>query len=133
TGAGPATEEAGRVRVVPGVARLVVENQLLDAVKVAPGAKRLLSRTRQDHERDRRVVGPREEFVVQHLAHGQGQTIERARTVQRGHPDLQAACAHDLEKHNIRIILHHLMSTPLSIIWRAMMTRMISLVPSRIW
>src|SRR5690606_18755003 len=126
-------EEPARIGVVPRVTGLVVQDGVVDAVQVAARAKRLFASAVENHERYGRVVRPRHELVVQDLAHGQGETVQRTRAVQCRPPHLQTPRADDLEQHNISIILHHLMSTPLSMIWRAMMTRMISLVPSRIW
>src|SRR5690606_35827 len=58
-------EESARIPVVPGVARLVVEYRLVDAMQVAAGAERLLTGARQNHEGDGWIVCPGLQLVVQ--------------------------------------------------------------------
>ncbi|KAG1437376.1 hypothetical protein G6F57_020271 [Rhizopus arrhizus] len=122
-------EEAARIRVAPTALALVFAHAAVQAVQVAASAERFLARALQNHQGHARIAGPFVQARRQQVHHFQRQAVQGLRRVQRRNPEPHAVRSTSFfEQH--RCI--HLMSAPFSNNWRAMITRMISLVPSRI-
>ncbi len=89
---------------------------------VAAGAEAALAGMVDQHRLDAGVAAPREQGLDHQPAHAKRQGAERLGPVQRQPPDPALDA-----RQNLRLGLAHFKSS------RAMITRMISLVPSRIW
>src|SRR6185312_12919696 len=113
--------------------RLVVAGTLLapcviDRAHIAAGAESAVAGAAHQQRLDLRLGTPGDELRVEDAIHLQGKRVERLRAVQRDDAEPASVIEQDL--------VGDLVHGP-RLVWassrRAMMTRMISLVPSRIW
>ena len=95
---------------------------VVERADVAAGAERALARARHHDGADRRVVGPFEQAGAEGDAHLSGERVEGGGRVELDPADAAVDGEGDVRRHR-----------PSASRRRAMTTRMISLVPSRIW
>ena len=108
-----APEIPAKGKVASGALRIQLGN-------IAAGAERLGTRRVDHHQIHRRIGGPADQRRIQHLAHAVRQRVQRLGPVQRGPARPTDPAQQDVGHRRAPVRV------------RAMITRMISLVPSRI-
>ncbi len=123
-------EEFAGVLVIPGRTTLVLLHGGIQRMQIAPGTQGLFAGTMQHDHGNTGILRPFLKLLEQQLAHLQIKPIQGLRAVQRSNTNRLSVLAGQAIKQNR---IRHRISAPRSMICRAMMTRMISFVPSRIW
>ena len=114
-------EEGGRV-VVRRIGHGAVK-----ALDVAAGRERLAARAPDQNDVDRRIYRPGVQLAMEGAHHFQADRVQRLRPIERDEPEPAPALEQDV------VARVHVLPPRFARSLRAMMTRMISLVPSRIW
>ena len=121
--------------IIDGRFANIVHHAVVQRMQITTGAKCFIASAFQNQTGNSWVVGPQLNLVREQAGHFKRQAVQGLWCVQCCHTDARTIrTVQFIEQDDFIVVLNstHLTSAPFSSSWRAIMTRIISLVPSRI-